>query len=361
MSTQDWVAVLGASLGAFMAILDIQITNASLREIQGSLGLYFAEGGWVSTAYLIAETIVIPLTTFLSRVFGTRCYMLLNCIFFMIASILCGFAWDLKSIVFFRVLQGLSGGTLIPMAFQAMLIFMPANKKSIGLAIFGLTATLAPTLGPTCGGWLTQNYGWRAIFWINLIPGLLTVATIRFGIPKVKIDLDRLKHIDGFSVVSLSLGLGTLTYILEEGARLGWLEDTSIKVALLLCIAGMAAFTIANLLSTREEPLLDLNLLTERNFSISAVVTMITAAALYGEIYALSLYLAQIQNYGALQIGEVMMWVGIPQILVMPCLPWLMKKFDLRALAVIGMLLFAYSNRINSHLNMDFSGDNFRF
>ncbi|MGZ3686867.1 MAG: DHA2 family efflux MFS transporter permease subunit [Bdellovibrionota bacterium] len=359
MTPQDWAAVVGMALGAFMAILDIQITNASLREIQGALGLDFAEGGWISTAYLIAEIIVIPLTGFLSKVFGMRRYVLVNCVIFVIASLLCGISWNLSSMIAFRVLQGLSGGILIPMSFQAMLLFMPPQRKAIGLAIFGMTATLAPTLGPSLGGWLTENISWRANFMINLVPGAIMILLISYGMPLAATNFEKLKKMDVLGTLTMALGMGTLTYILEEGSKVQWFEDELIQICTLICIGSMASFMAIQLL--RKDPLLNLRLFLDRNFGLSALITMLSAIALYGGIYALSLYLGQIQNYGALQIGQVMMWVGIPQLFVMPMVPWLMKKVDPRILVVAGMGLFAYSNLINSQLNMDFAGEQFRF
>lgn len=359
MTWREWAAVLGAALGAFIAILDIQITNASLREIQGSLGLDMSEGGWISTSYLIAEIIVIPLTGFLSEVFGIRYYVIGNCSLFILASILCGLSWNLTSMISFRVFQGFTGGTLIPMAFQIMLLFMPKDKKPIGMAIFGLTATLAPTLGPSLGGWLTDNYGWRFNFFINIAPGLILIWAIRYGVPKEILDLKRLKRMDFAGALTLALGLGALTYVLEDGAKSQWFEDEVIRVGTLLAICSLSAFLAIQLL--KKEPLLNLKILLNRNFAISTLITMLTSGALYGGIYSLSIYLGQLQGYTASGIGKVMMWVGIPQIFIMPLLPFLMKKVDLRVLAAFGMVLFAVSNVLNSSLDINYSGDQFKF
>ncbi len=359
MTTQDWFAVVGASLGAFMAILDIQITNASVREIQGALGLDFSESGWISTAYLIAEIIIIPLTAFFSKVFGMRRYALYNCFFFILSSIFCGMSWNLHSLIFARVLQGLSGGTLIPLAFQTLLLYMPPHRKNFGLAILGIIATLAPTLGPSIGGWLTDTYSWRSIFLINIFPGILMMGAIRYGMPDAKIALARLRLIDKWGAITLILGLGALTYVLEDGARLEWFEDDSIKICFLMALVMIPSFIATQVLG--KNPLLNLKLLAQRNFGFSAVITMLATTALYGGVYTLSLYLGQIQGYTAQNIGKVMMWVGLPQLLIMPLIPALLKRVDARILAVIGLSLFAFSNFLNTHLNTDYSGDQFIF
>jgi DHA2 family multidrug resistance protein len=217
MSLRDWTAVMGGALGAFMAILDIQVTNSSLREISGSLSLDISESSWISTAYLISEIIVIPLTAFFSKVFGMRKYLILNCLGFVAASVACGLSWDLDSMILFRALQGITGGTLIPMSFQLILDIMPQRLKPVGLTIFGLTVTLAPTLGPSLGGWLTDEYGWRSIFFINIIPGVVMSLALRLGLKQAKADFRKLKNLDYLSLVTLVLGLSSLTYLLEEG------------------------------------------------------------------------------------------------------------------------------------------------
>lgn len=359
MTWREWAAVLGAALGAFMAILDIQITNASLREIQGSIGLDLSEGGWISTAYLIAEIVVIPMTGFLSEIFGIRLYLIWNAALFIVASILCGLAWNLPSIIAFRVFQGFVGGTLIPMSFQIMLLFMPKDKKPIGMALFGLTATLAPTLGPSLGGFLTDHYGWRLNFFINIVPGILLILAVRYGIPREKLDLERLKKMDVLGVISLVFGLGSLTYVLEEGAKVQWFEDREIQVGTLVALGALSVFLVDQLL--RKDPLLKLKLLANRNFAIATLITSLSAVALYGGIYSLSIYLGQLHGYTATEIGSVMMWVGIPQLLIMPMMPALMKRVDLRILAGLGMLLFSLSNYLNSHLDFGYSGEQFRF
>ncbi len=177
-----WIALWGAMLGAFMAVLDIQITNSSLPDILGSLGATLDEGSWISTSYLVAEIIVIPLTAWLADVFGTRRYLLANTLLFLAFSVACAFAWNLGSMIAFRVLQGFTGGVLIPMAFTLVLKLLPPGERPFGYGLFGMTATFAPAIGPTVGGWLTDNYGWPAIFYLNLIPGVLMLAAIGWGL-----------------------------------------------------------------------------------------------------------------------------------------------------------------------------------
>ncbi len=356
---RKWLAVFGASLGAFIAILDIQVTNASLREISGSLGLDFTESGWISTAYLIAETIMIPLTGYLSEVFGVRRFVVWNCALFILASVLCGMSWNLPSLIFFRAFQGFVGGALVPMAFQILLVFIPRNMRHISMVIFGMTATLAPTVGPSLGGWITDEFGWRYIFFFNLIPGALMISLIMAGIRPNKIDWSMLKKIDLIGIFSLSLGLGTLTYVLEEGARHDWFEDFNIQVCTLIAMIMLTTFFISQL--TRKSPILNLFVFKDRNFLLTSLITMITGAALYGGIFSLSLYLGQIHNYSPTQIGQTVMWIGIPQIFVMPLVPLLMKRVNLKLLATVGLLMFAYSNFLNAFMDFNYAGEQVRW
>ncbi len=355
MTFANWCAVIGGALGAFMAILDIQVTNASIRDISGALNLSLSESGWISTSYLIAEIIVIPLTAFLSQVFGLKRYMLWNCVIFLIASILCGLSWNLPTMVFCRALQGLSGGTLIPLSFQIILTMMPEKQKPLGLTIFGLTVTLAPTLGPSVGGWLTDEYGWRSIFFINVIPGILMMLALNHGLISEKLKLEKLKRLDWTSLICLIVGLSGMTYILEDGPKKDWFDSVDIRWGFIMALIGLPIFIIRQLYI--KEPLLKLTLFKNRNFALGTLITAIAGCALFSGIYGLSLYLAQVHDYSAAAIGKVLMWVGLPQLLIMPALPFLMKRLDLRVLAIIGLLMFAYSNYINSMLNLNIGGE----
>jgi MFS transporter, DHA2 family, multidrug resistance protein len=354
----EWFAIIGGALGAFMAILDIQVTNASLREISGALSLDMTESGWISTAYLIAEIIVIPLTAYFSSVYGIRRYLLFNTVGFVAASILCGLSWNLGSLVLFRVMQGFTGGTLIPLSFQLILLLMPERQKPLGMTIFGLTVTLAPTLGPSIGGWLTDNAGWRSIFVINTLPGIIMFFLVSYGLAKSEVHTEEeegVKTLDKVSLVSLVFGLGGLTYILEDGPKHEWFDDFSIRVGFISSLIFLPIFIVRQF--TGKNPLLRLDLLRDRNFAIGTIVTALAGCALFSGIYSLSLYLAQVQDYSAPQIGKILMWVGLPQLLVMPMIPFLMKFIDLRVLAVFGLGLFSFSNYLNTFLNLHYGGE----
>jgi len=218
-SRRDWIAVMSVMLGAFMAVLDIQITNSSLKDIQGALSATLEEGSWISTSYLVAEIIMIPLTAWLVQLLSARRLAVWVSLGFLASSLLCSMAWSLESMIVFRAMQGFTGGALIPLAFTLTLIKLPEHHRAKGMALFALTATFAPSIGPTLGGWLTENFGWEYIFYINVPPGLLMIAGLMYGLEKKPADWQLLKSTDYAGIVTLGMGLGCLQVFLEEGHR----------------------------------------------------------------------------------------------------------------------------------------------
>jgi len=342
---RDWIAVIGGVLGAFMAVLDIQITNASLADIQGALGASLDEGSWISTGYLIAEIIVIPLTGWLSQVFGLRRYILVNAVLFLGFSMLCGTATTLNQMILYRIGQGFTGGVLIPLAFTIILIKLPPARRAIGSAMFGFSATFAPAIGPTIGGWLTDNYSWHWIFYINLIPGLVLITMIWVGLDRAPSQLGRLLRGDWIGIAAMAVGLGCLEYMLEEGQRKDWFGDDTIRTCAWLAAICLSFFLVWEL--TRKEPFIDLRLLGRRTLGAATAINFATGLALYGSVFILPLYLSSVQGYDALQIGQVQMWMGLPQLFLFPLLPLILRYVDSRVVCGFGLTLFAASCFIN--------------
>jgi len=356
-SRRDWIAVMSAMLGAFMAVLDIQITNSSLKDIQGALSATLEEGSWISTSYLVAEIIMIPLTAWLVQLLSARRLAVWVSIGFLISSLLCSFAWNLESMIVFRALQGFTGGALIPLAFTLTLIKLPESQRAKGMALFAITATFAPSIGPTLGGWLTENWGWEYIFYINVPPGLVMIAGLLYGLEKKKPHWELLKSTDYAGIVTLAAGLGCLQVFLEEGHRKDWLESSLIVELGVVALLSLILFVILQL--SRPNPLINLGILRERNFGLTSVASLGMGLGLYGSIYLLPLYLAQIQQYNALQIGQVIMWMGIPQLFLIPLVPKLMKIIPPKWLCAAGFALFGLSSFASGALNPDFAGDQF--
>ncbi len=356
---KTWIGVFGTVLGAFMAVLDIQITNSSLKDIQAALGATLEEGSWISTSYLVAEIIVIPLTGWLSQVFSVRRYLLVNATLFVIFSIGCAFAWDLPSMIVFRACQGFTGGVLIPMAFTVLLTTLPPSKQPTGMALFAITATFAPSIGPTLGGWLTNNFSWHYVFYINLVPGLLLLAAVWYAIDSRPMQLSLLRQGDWFGIVAMAIGLGSLQVVLEEGSRKDWFGSQLIVRLSVTAVIFLTIFFWIEL--TRRKPFINLGLLLNRNFGLASVVNVSLGLGLYGSIYILPLYLGQIQRYNAMQIGEVLMWVGIPQLFIIPFVPRIMQRLDIRLIIGTGVALFATSCFMNSALTSDSGIDQLRW
>ncbi len=348
---------MSAMLGAFMAVLDIQITNSSLKDIQGALSATLEEGSWISTSYLVAEIIMIPLTAWLVQLLSARRLAVWVSIGFLISSLLCSFAWNLESMIVFRALQGFTGGALIPLAFTLTLIKLPDHHRAKGMALFAITATFAPSIGPTLGGWLTESWGWEYIFYINVPPGLLMIAGLLYGLEKKPPHWELLKSTDYAGIITLAMGLGCLQVFLEEGHRKDWLESTLIVQLGSVAVVSLILFVILQL--SRPNPLINLGILRERNFGLTSIASLGMGLGLYGSIYLLPLYLAQIQNYNALQIGQVIMWMGIPQLFLIPLVPKLMKIIPPKLLCAAGFALFGISSFASGALNPDFAGDQF--
>nr|WP_220459318.1 MDR family MFS transporter [Pseudomonas sp. MD195_PC81_125] len=354
---RDWIAVMSVMLGAFMAVLDIQITNSSLKDIQGALSATLEEGSWISTSYLVAEIIMIPLTAWLVQLLSARRLAVWVSLGFLVSSLLCSMAWSLESMIVFRAMQGFTGGALIPLAFTLTLIKLPEHHRAKGMAMFAMTATFAPSIGPTLGGWLTENWGWEYIFYINIPPGLIMIAGLMYGLEKKEAHWKLLKSTDYTGILTLGVGLGCLQVFLEEGHRKDWLESNLIVTLGSIALLSLITFVIVQV--SKPNPLINLGILRNRNFGLSSISSLGMGVGLYGSIYLLPLYLAQIQNYNALQIGEVIMWMGVPQLFLIPLVPKLMKFVSPKWLCTLGFGLFGLASFSSGVLNPDFAGPQF--
>jgi MFS transporter, DHA2 family, multidrug resistance protein len=247
-----WIAVLASMIGAFMAILNIQITNASLLDIEGGIGTGVDNGAWISTSYLIGEIVVIPLTDYLSKVFSFRRYIIGNTILFALFSMACALARDLPSMIAMRGLQGFAGGVLIPMAFTMVLTKLPKPQQPIGLAAFALAVTFAPAIGPTIGGYLTENYGWQTIFFVNTAPSAAMVIALAFTLEPEPMKLALLKEGDWAGIITMAIGLSALQTVLEEGNKDDWFASPFILRLAVAAAVFLSAFVAIEL--TVEKP-----------------------------------------------------------------------------------------------------------
>ncbi len=347
--------MIGATLGAFMAVLNIQIVNASLADIQGGIGAGIDDGGWISTSYLIAEIVVIPLSGWLAQVFSVRIYLLTNAVLFLVFSAACALAQDLPQMIVLRAVQGFSGGVLIPLAFTLIITLLPKAKQPIGLAMFAISATFAPAIGPTIGGYLTENWGWQYIFYVNVAPGAIMIGMLYFSLEASPMKLSLLREGDWPGIATMAIGLAALQTVLEEGNKDDWFGSPFIvRLSVIAAIALALFFWIE---FTSKKPLLNLRILFRRNFGFGVLANFLLGVALYGSVYILPVYLSRIQGYNSEQIGMVLAWTGLPQLLLIPLVPRLMKRVDARLVIGIGFALFAASNFMNIYMTNDYAAD----
>ncbi|WP_287813668.1 DHA2 family efflux MFS transporter permease subunit [Pseudomonas sp.] len=338
---QKVFAFAAMCVGMFIALLDIQIVSASLRDIGGGLSAGADETAWVQTSYLIAEIVVIPLSGWLSRVFSTRWLFCASAVGFTLSSLLCGMAWNIQSMIAFRALQGFLGGSMIPLVFTTAFFFFTGKQKVIAAATIGAIASLAPTLGPTIGGWITDHYSWHWLFYINLVPGLFVAVAVPVLVRIDEPDLRLLKGADYLSMVFMALFLGCLEYTLEEGPRWNWFSDSTILVT--AWVSGLAALAFIGRTLTVSNPVVDLRALGERNFALGCFFSFVTGIGLFATIYLTPLFLGRVRGYSALDIGLAVFSTGVFQILSIPLYAFLANRVDLRWIMMAGLALFALS------------------
>lgn len=345
------VAFLAMVFGMFMAILDIQIVSASLTEIQAGLAASANEITWVQTAYLIAEVIMIPLSGYLSRALGTRVLFAISAGGFTFASLMCGFSTTINEMIFWRVIQGFIGGGMIPTVFATAYIIFPKSRMGLVAPMIGLVATLAPTIGPTIGGYLTDALSWHWLFFINIVPGIAVtmaaVALIDFDEP----DWSLFRNFDWIGLLSMAGFLGALEYVLEEGPRNDWFGDDT--VLLLAWVSGLSAIVFFARVLIARQPIVDLRAFGDRNFGLGSLFSFVVGIGLYGLTYLYPIYLGQIRGYNALMIGETMFVSGVAMFLTAPVAGRLMGKIDPRLMMIFGFLSFAAGTFWMTYLTKD--------
>jgi DHA2 family multidrug resistance protein len=335
------LAFASMCVGMFIALLDIQIVSASLRDIGGGLAAGADETTWVQTSYLIAEIIVIPLSGWLARVLSTRWLFAASAAGFTVASVLCGLAWNIQSMIAFRALQGFLGGSMIPMVFTTAFVFFEGKQRVIAAATIGAIASLGPTLGPTIGGWITDHYSWPWLFYVNLLPGAFVAIAVPALVRIDRADLSLLRNGDYLGMVLMALFLGCLEYALEEGPRLDWLGDPTIVATVWISAISALLFVWRSL--RYEHPVVDLRALGDRNFAMGCLFSFMTGVGIFATIYLTPVYLGRVRGYGALQIGLAVFSTGAFQILTIPIYSYFANRVDLRWLMMFGLALFAVS------------------
>ena len=329
----------------FMAILDVQVVATSLATIQQALNIAQDEMSWIQTAYLIAEIISIPLTGFLTRLLTMRWLFIVAVSMFTLASIACAASGNFSSLITFRILQGFSGGTLIPIVFSGVFLLFPVRLQPLATMIAGVLAVLAPTVGPVVGGWITETFYWHWLFLINVLPGIIAALVGSASLPKERPAFDQARHLD---VISLTLGavaLAALEIAIKEAPKHGWTLPLSAGL-LVLCLITASAFAARTL--RRPKPLVNLRTFRDRNFAIGCLLSFVLGVGLFGSIYLMPVFLAYVRGHNALEIGKIMLVTGVAQLVVAPLAAFSVRRIDERLLTAFGFILFGIGLALSS-------------
>jgi DHA2 family multidrug resistance protein len=352
---RDILPFIVMCVGMFMALLDIQIVASSLQDIGGGLSAAQDQISWVQTAYLIAEITMIPLSGWLTRVFSTRWLFTISAAGFTVTSLLCGLAWNIESMIVFRAMQGLLGASMIPTVFTSSFHYFQGHRRVYSAAVVGTIASIAPTLGPVIGGWITDTLNWHWLFYINLIPGAAVTLLIPSLVKIDKPDLSLLRGADYSGILLMAVGLGSLQYVLEEGARWNWFDDKTITVFAYVAVIAGVLFVVRSL--TYKNPVVDLRAFTNRNFFLGCVLSFITGVGIFATIFLTPLFLGYVRGYSAWQTGLAIASTGAASLAGVPVYILLARKFDIRWLMMFGMACFGLSMWSFTFITHDWGGN----
>jgi len=332
-----WLGFGAMCLGMFMAILDIQVVATSLPDIRAALDVDPDQMSWIQTAYLIAEIIAIPLTGFLTRVLSMRGLFVIALSGFVVSSIGCATSGSLTVLIAWRVMQGFSGGVLIPSVFSAVFLLFPPHRQDVATTIGGALAVLAPTIGPIVGGWITDTYSWHWLFLINVVPGIAAALVAAWLLPRDRADLRFARSLDLSSLILMAIALAALEILLKEAPQRGWTSGLAIALFGLCATAGIAFLyrtTRAGL------PVVDLTILRDRGFALGCWLSFMLGVGLYGSVYLMPVFLGLVRLHSAFEIGQVMLVTGIAQLLTAPIAVQIERRCDPRLLSAFGFALF---------------------
>ena len=347
-----WIVTIAVMLATFMEILDTTVVNVSIPHIAGNMGATVEEGTWVVTSYLVSNAVILPMSGWLANRFGRR-RILMTCVAgFTFTSLLCGMATSLEWLIFFRVLQGLTGGGLQPLAQAVLLETFPPKRHGTAMAAFGLGIILAPILGPTLGGWITDNYSWRWIFYLNLPVGAFSVLMISaFVRDPHYIGKHKTGGVDLWGIGFLALGFGMLQVVLDTGQRKDWFGSTQIRVWTALCVFGLVALVIREMKA--REPIVDLRALKDRTFAAGVFLMTMLGFVLYASLVLLPIFLQTLLGYPALEAGLALSPRGLGSLVMMPIVGQLTNRYDPRKLIGMGLVVGAWTMFSLSRLNLN--------
>jgi len=345
-----WIVALTVMLPTLIEIIDISIVNVALDHIRGSLSAGIDESTWSITSYLVSNAVIIPMTGWLSKVFGRKRYLIISIVIFTISSFLCGSAWNLQSLVFFRVLQGIGGGALQPISQSILLETFPPRQHGMAMAIFGIGIMFGPIVGPLLGGWITDNWSWHWIFYINVPIGILSILLVVLFItdpPYMK----RVKmKIDYWGLALLVLGLGCLQIVLDKGQQENWFSSNVIVWLSIISSVSLVSFIFVELFS--EHPIVNLRAFKNRTFSTGNIIMFLGFFNLFASIVLLPIYLQTLMGYTAYLAGLVLGPGGIATMIALPIAGSLVNKMNPKFLLAFGLIVNAYATYLMSNFNL---------
>jgi DHA2 family multidrug resistance protein len=350
-----WAIVLTASFAAILEVVDVSIVNVALPDMQGNLGATLSEIGWVSTSYSIANVIVIPLSAWLGLRFGKKRYFIFSLVAFVLASVLCGLATNLGSLIIGRILQGLGGGGLLAKAQALMFETVPREEQAKASTIFSLGVIGGPALGPALGGYLTDNFNWRWIFFINIPLGILAVWMALTFLPEDGQDARQKGEVDWQGILYLALGLGAFQTVLEQGQQDDWLSSNFIRRMAILSVAGIALFIWQEL--RVAHPAVDLRVLKFRSLAAGSIISLVVGMGLYGTVFAVPVFAQTILNFTATKTGLMLVPGALASAVAMFALAPLMKIFSPRKLIAAGCVITILVMLVMAGLNPDTGSD----
>ncbi len=332
------MGTVALSLAVFMNVLDSSIANVSIPAIAGDFGVSPNQGTWVITSFAVSNAIAVPLTGWLTQRFGMVRLFTLSIVLFIAASLLCALSPNIGLLIFFRVIQGLVAGPMIPLSQSLLLQSYPKERSGTALALWSMTTLVAPVLGPLLGGWITDNMSWPWIFYINIPVGIFATF-VTWNIYKTRETPIHKRPIDSVGLVSLVIWVGSLQIMLDKGKELDWFASTQIVILAIVAVVGFAFFLVWEL--TDEHPVVDLSLFTRRNFWVGTLALALGYGTFFGNVVLLPLWLQQYMNYTATWAGIIMAPVGLLAILLMPWVGKMSQKVDPRYLSTFAFLTFA--------------------
>ena len=345
-----WAVALTVTLATFMEVLDTSIANVALRHIAGDLSVGEDESTWVLTSYLVSNAIVLPMSGWLAAKFGRKRFYMTCVALFTVSSLLCGLAPNLGVLIFCRVLQGIGGGGLGPSEQSILADTFPEAKRGMAFAVYGMAVVLAPAIGPTLGGFITDHYSWRWVFFINVPVGLFSLFLSQRMIqdpPYLKKETKNIGKFDWMGFVLIALGLGCLEVVLDKGQTEDWFSSAYITVFALVSAVSLVSFVFWEL--SRKKPLVDLRLLGNRNFAAAMLMMLTVGATLFGTTVLLPQYVQTLMGYTATLAGEALSPGGVLIIILMPLVGVLISRVDGRKMIAFGFTCLAISMFYMAH------------